>query len=135
MQDFTHAQAAGTGSLTAMVTKAHADSILHSYMCALFSLLAGGCSACSTKQYTPSFGACCVLGIKSYYYILIILLYYSFAVVCACSGFGFGFFFLFPVTAAQREQKTFLSCYDLLEEMHDVSCPAPDCCEKSNLSH
>lgn len=77
-----------------MVTKAHADNILHSYTCALFSLLAGGCSACSTKQYTLSFGACCVLGFKFYYCILIMLLYYSFAVVCACSGFGFGFFFL-----------------------------------------
>lgn len=120
-----------------MVTKAHTGNILHSYMCVLFSFLAGGCSAYSTKQYIPSFGACCVLGFKLYYYILIIILYYTFAVVCACSGFGlvFGFFFSFPVIAVQREQRTFLSCYDLLEEMHDVSCPAPDCCEKSSLSH
>lgn len=51
----------GTGSLTAMATKTHTGNILHSYMCALFSFPTAGCSAYSTKQYIPSFGACCVL--------------------------------------------------------------------------
>lgn len=64
-------------------------------------------------------------------FLIIISFHYSFTVVCACSGLAF--LFSFPVTAIQKEQKLFLSCYDLWEEMHDLSCSAPDCWGKADL--
>lgn len=119
------AQAIGTGNLTGSVTKTCAD-VLHSYMYMHFFLISCERSASYRGQHNPSFQGCPVL--------LLLLLHYSFTVVCVCSVFYF-FLLFYPVKAIQEEKKAFLSCYNLWEEMHDLSCPAPSCCGKSRLSH